>query len=255
MQKKKIVIANLKMFPQTLREAIGYLRDIKRMASRLRNTETVVCPPFPYFGGLPKVRSTAFFLGAQNVAHERVGPHTGEVSAHMLKNIGVRFALVGHSERRALGESNALIQGKIRAGLAEKLSVVLCIGEQTRDAQGAYLSFLREQLSSALIGLSPAELRYLSIAYEPIWAIGKTTKDAMAEGDLHEITIFIRKTLTELFGRRGAEAVRILYGGSVEASNAASLMEGGAVQGFLVGHASHDPKTFSEILTAVDRAR
>ena len=252
MARKKIVIANWKSYPATKRDALKLFTAAKKSAALARNVTTVVFPPLiflPLFTARRKL-----FLGSQNVSGEGGVAHTGEVSASMLVPFQVAYVIVGHSERRALGEDEAMVAKKIRSALAEGLQPILCIGEAERDTEGAYHEILRQEIRSALVGLSSAEIRRVLIAYEPIWAIGKSAADAMKPEEVHEAVIFIRKTLTEIIDRSIAERVPILYGGSVESDNVASLYTYGDVDGFLVGHASTDAKSFNEILESVSNA-
>jgi triosephosphate isomerase len=187
-------------------------------------------------------------IGVQDVSSSLGGAYTGEVSAAMTANLGAKFTIIGHSERRALGETNAIVNKKILAALSAGLEVVLCIGEQTRDHDGFYLGYLRDELDSAFQSVLPRDLPRIMIAYEPIYAIGRSAADAMSGQEVHEMVIFIRKYLAEKFNRSRADATTILYGGSVEGSNAESILKEGMVDGFLVGRASLDPNMFMEII-------
>ncbi|OGG47840.1 triose-phosphate isomerase [Candidatus Kaiserbacteria bacterium RIFCSPHIGHO2_01_FULL_49_13] len=252
MARKKIVIANWKNYPTTKRDALKLFGAAKKSAARARGVTTIICPPaifLPLFSARGKI-----LLGSQNVSGETTGAHTGELSASMLSPFRVTYVIVGHSERRALGEDEAVVAKKVRRALAEGIRPVLCIGEAKRDTQGAYHEFLRQEIRSALIGLSSAEVKRVLIAYEPIWAIGKSAADAMKPGEVHETVIFIRKTLTEIVDRSTTERVPILYGGSVELDNVVSLYTYGDVDGFLVGHASTDAKIFDEMLGSISNA-
>jgi len=250
---RKIIVANWKMNPHTLQEASRLYDAVKKAAGR--RTTAVVCPPFVYLSTFQKRGRGKVTLGAQDVSSEEGGAHTGEVSAAMLKNLGVSYCLVGHSERRAQGETNDIVCRKLHGALAAGLTVILCIGERERDREVEYLSFLEEELRSALTGLQSKEVRRLIVAYEPLWAIGKTASDAMKPEDVHETVLYIRKLLTGLFDRKTAEAVPVLYGGSVELRNVMELLERGEANGFLVGHASLDAKQFAEMLALVDHAK
>jgi triosephosphate isomerase (TIM) len=250
---QKIVIANWKMNPPTLREAKLLYGIIKKRAARLKHTTVVVCPPFlhlPLLGATARGKNTA--LGGQNIFWEEKGPYTGEVSPSMVKGAGAQYVIIGHSERRALGETNEVIAKKVGASLRAKLRVVLCVGEKERDHHGAYLDFLKEELLSALRKVTKKELEHIVIAYEPIWAIGKGEGAAMTPQDMHETSIFIRKVLRELYSSDAIFSVPIVYGGSVAPGNTHDLVAHGEVQGLLVGHKSLEEKSFSEILTIVD---
>jgi len=252
MKGKKILVANWKMHPPTLAEAKRLFERVKKGAAR-RTVTLIVCPPFIYLNELRGTSKVA--LGAQNVFFEGDGAHTGEIDPSMLKNLGAKYVIIGHSERRALGEDFPLIQRKTAGALEAGLRVILCIGERERDHEANYLAFLSEELRSALTGISPKQLKNLIIAYEPIWAIGKNAEQAMKPEEVHEMVIYVRKILSELFNRKVAEKVPVLYGGSVEHDNIERLLRIGAADGFLVGHASLDAKQFVEMIQIVDESR
>ena len=250
-RRKKLVVANWKMNPPTAVEARRLFAAAQKAAAR-RSVSLVVCPPVAYLPLFRRTKKAA--LGAQDVSGEEGGGHTGEVSAAMLGGLGVSHVIIGHSERRAEGEDNAAVSKKVRAALAAGLTAILCIGERERDREAEYLSFLEEELRSALEGLSAKELKRLVVAYEPVWAIGKSAAEAMPPEDVHEMVLFVRKLLAGLFNRLAAETVPVLYGGSVELPNVRELLERGTADGLLVGHASLDARQFAEILAIVDRA-
>ena len=168
----------------------------------------------------------------------------------MLKAFGVSFAIIGHSERRAAGETNEQINSQLLRAQDAGIRAVLCVGERERSASGDYFEVLKEQLVSALSGSPKTMAAKLVIAYEPVWAIGKTAADAMKPSELRETVIFIRKTVADILGREALSRVAILYGGSVEGANAEALIAQGDVSGFLVGHASAQFDSFMEILKA-----
>ena len=248
---QKIVVANWKMNPENISQAKKLFSKISRSANTLKRTKVVIAPPYLFISNL-KVKGKKVSLGAQDSFWGKTGASTGEISSTMLKNSGVTSVILGHSERRALGETDIMVSKKVLDVLREKLTPVVCIGEKERDEHGNYLSFLSEQIKKSLAGVSRRDISQVIIAYEPIWAIGKTAENAMNPHKLHEMVIFIYKTLTTLFGRELASKVVIIYGGSVESSNADDLIRNGNVKGFLVGHASLNPKGFEEILKAVD---
>lgn len=251
--KKKIVVANWKMNPTTLVEAEKLFDGVKKKASRLSNVQTVLCPPFVYLTELFVTYSgNKIKFGAQDVFWEEKGARTGEISPLMLKSIGVEYSIIGHSERRELGEDNDMVHKKVLAALKAGLYVVLCVGEKERDDNALYLSFLKEELQSALIGVSKNQLNNIIIAYEPIWAIGKGAKAAMQPSDIHEMSLFIKKILVEKYGKSLGLKVPILYGGSVVPTNVETMFSRGAVNGFLVGGASLDVDSFDFILKHVN---
>lgn len=246
-----LVIGNWKMNPGTGEMAKRLSADIKKLVARVLGVEIVVAPPSIFIPIVYGVRASAsaFRIGAQNVHHEALGAFTGEIALPMLKSFDVKYVIIGHSERRKAGETDADVNKKLVAVIKEGLTSVLCIGELKRDHGAEYLGTIETQIRKACAGLSRARLGNLIIAYEPIWAIG--TGNTATPDDVHEMKLFIEKTLTDLYGRNYAQKVRIIYGGSVNPKNAGELMRDGMIDGFLVGGASLNAKDFSGIVTAV----
>jgi triosephosphate isomerase len=244
----RIVIANWKLNPATLSEAKRLYTRILKIKKPSAVT-VVVCPPYPYLSEL-RALGKKIALGAQNVFWEENGAHTGEVSGSMLTSAGARFVIVGHSERRAAGETDEMVNKKLTAAFSHHLTPILCIGEKVRDTQGTHLSFLRLQLTAGLAGISKQQVKALVIAYEPVWAIGKTAAQAMQPHDMHEMVLYIRKILSGMYGTHTARAIPVLYGGSVEPQNAPALISHGESDGFLVGHASLNAHDFESIIAA-----
>ena len=247
---KRLIIANWKMNPATLKEARALFQATKKKASTVARASVVIAPPSVYLAFCKP--SKKVLVGAQNVAWADKGAFTGEISAVQLANLNVTYVIVGHSERRFLGETDEIISKKIKSVLKQSLIPVLCIGELERDNHGAYLRMVEDQIRKSLAGIGRESLAKVVIAYEPVWAIGKSSDEAVNSHKLHEMTIFIRKILSGMCGRDLAHKVQIIYGGSVEAKNALELIQNGNVSGFLVGHASLDIKGFGEIIKAVD---
>lgn len=235
------------MNPQTSQMAVRLAQDLKKCLARTDEVEVVIAPPSVYLNGAKSVQNgdRPFKLGAQNVHWEKLGAHTGEVSLSMLKSFGVKYVIIGHSERRAEGETDEMVNKKVLATIAEELTAVVCVGERKRDHAAHYLTFIEQEVHAACAGLSRSKLDRLVIAYEPIWAIG--TGDTATPEDVHEMKLFIEKVLSDMYGRTYAEKVRILYGGSVTGKNASQLMAEGMVDGFLVGGASLRASEFCEI--------
>lgn len=246
---KKIVIGNWKENPSTHESARHIVKSIKRMAGQLRNTITVLCPPFVFISDLGKGEQP-FAKGAQDVSMFESGSHTGEISAEMLGDSGVEYTIVGHSERRKMGETDAMVAGKVRALHFAGVTAVMCVGEDNRDSGGQYLDTLKNQIKHSLAGIEKKNLSYLVVAYEPVWAIGAT--QAMSPADVHETAIFIRKVLADIFGQDYVTKIPILYGGSVNFRNAGEIVGEGHVDGLLVGRESINPDGFNEILKVVD---
>lgn len=249
MRDKKIIIGNWKMAPVATKDAKATFGAIKKTASSLRNVQTVICPPYIYINELKKMTSGhRCVIGAQNSFWNEEQVNTGEVSPLMLKNIGIQYVILGHSERRAFGETNELINKKVKACLKNDLIVVLCVGEFERDEHGEYTRFIKNELMESLSGVKKKYLKNIIIAYEPIWAIGKKAKCSASAEDSLEVSILIKKILYDKFGKDAAINVPVLYGGSVNPKNTENFLLDGGVDGLLVGRASLDAKKFSEIL-------
>jgi triosephosphate isomerase len=210
-----------------------------------------VCPPFPWLTAVADVLGgTRVALGAQDCHYEREGAFTGSVAPQMLVEAGCKYVIVGHSERRhGLGETDDLVNRKARAALAAGLEVIFCIGELLAEREANRTeSVLHRQLTAGLTGIAPGQLSRLTIAYEPVWAIGtgKVATDAQAQ----EAHAFVRKTVADAFGGPVADALVIQYGGSVKPENAAGLLSQPDVDGALVGGASLKADSFLGIVKA-----
>ncbi|MFZ1020110.1 MAG: triose-phosphate isomerase [Minisyncoccia bacterium] len=247
MSDRKIIIGNWKMNPRTLKEAEKLFSDVSKNISNIKKTKIIICPPFLYLEKLKKI-SRKIILGAQDAFYGDVGAFTGEISSEMLDNLGVRYVILGHSERRALGEDNVLVNKKIKDALAAGLTPILCVGENTRDESHSYFSFVKNEIEECLAGVSKNSISKIIVAYEPVWAISSTEnrRDATPE-DSREMAIFIRKILSDKFGH-DAGRVRIIYGGSVNEKDAEGFLRDGGVDGLLPGKASLDAKKFVEII-------
>ncbi|MFA5997243.1 MAG: triose-phosphate isomerase [Candidatus Paceibacterota bacterium] len=259
MKTKKLIIGNWKMYPASAKDAKAKFVAIKKVASTLRNVQTVICPPSVYISDLKRlVSGHRCVVGAQNSWYENEGAFTGEVSPAMLSSIGAQYVIVGHSERRAVvngcGETDEMVNKKVLAAIKAGLNVVLCVGERERDQDGDYMKFISAQLKSALQGVQKKDFNKLVIAYEPIWAIGKHALRAASTDDALEVSILIKKTFADMCGKDGG-CIPILYGGSVDAKNAWEFLLKSQVDGLLVGRASLDPKVFAEILKAADQIK
>lgn len=249
--RKKIIAANWKM-NMTVAETESFLEDFRLDVEDVTGVEIVIAPPFTalaklseLLGGSQKIR-----LGAQNMYFEMSGAFTGEVSPTMLRELFVKYVILGHSERRQIfGETDALINKKVRTALASELKPILCVGEtlDERDA-GKEKDVLEKQLRGSLEGVSPEDLPDVVVAYEPVWAIG-TGRNATPE-QAQDAHAHVREVLAELSDGATAAKVRIQYGGSVKPANAAVLLGQPDIDGALVGGASMEPRSFSEIVKA-----
>jgi len=181
-------------------------------------------------------------IGAQNCFKDDEGAYTGETSPKALVALGARYVILGHSERRALGETDKIIAEKVIGAIRNKLTVILCIGEHERDQHGSHFGEVSEQLRKSLSGFPKSEVKKLIVAYEPIWAIGVKAKRAATPADNREMSILIRRYLAEYFGKKAAFTIPILYGGSADDQNALGFLTEGGADGFLLGRASLDHK-------------
>jgi triosephosphate isomerase (TIM) len=245
---KKLLVGNWKMGPASPKEARRILGGVKRWAKKLPHARVVVCPPFVYSSLLKN--SETIELGAQDVHFEQAGAFTGEISPSMLANIGVTYVIVGHSERRAMGETDEIVAKKVSAVVKSGLTAIVCVGERIRDPQGEYLGYLKDEIKNSLAKIQKKNLNNLIIAYEPIWEIGAV--EAMNVGQVHEMVIFVKKVLSDMFGHDEAARVPILYGGSVNFRNAGDIVRLGNVDGLLVGRESVNLPGFVEIMKAID---
>lgn len=254
---KKLIIANWKMNPVKGTEARKMFQAINRSAATMKSVETVVCPPLVYLESLGTLVTTrSCVLGAQDAFWEHAGAYTGQVSPDMVFNTKARYIIVGHSERRAMGETDEQVALKLKSILQFPLIPVLCIGEKTRDDDGAYIKEIRKQLKASLVGLTKEEIARLVIAYEPVWAIGKNAKAPCTPAECREVVQVIRQVLADQLGSTALVAqIPVVYGGSVDAVNAESFLLDGLVAGLLVGRASLDPKQFVQIIKIAEKAK
>lgn len=248
-----LIVGNWKAYVESKAKAKALAASAKRLAAKGEH-EIVIAPPLPYIGMLvpPKPASKkSFGFGAQDVSSTVGGAQTGETAAGLLRELGVTHVIVGHSERRAHGESNEMITEKVRHVLAHGMVPIVCVGELERDAEAQYLKRVRQQVSDVFSVLSPKERLLTVIAYEPVWAIGKPDMEAISPADLGEMILYIRKVLADFMPGRANQKVRILYGGSVTPENIRGLAGGSGVDGFLVGRASTDVAKFSALVKAI----
>ena len=243
-----LIAGNWKMH-KTGSQAVEAASQLKTLVEGATNVEVMIAPTYTALYQVAQVlKGSTIALGAQNLYWEKQGAFTGEISSEMLVDAGCSHVIIGHSERRQFfGETDASVNRKIQAALWANLVPVFCIGEKEAQREaGETFSVLDKQVRDGLKDFSFDELSGLVVAYEPVWAIG-TGKTATKE-QAQEAHQFIRSLLETLFGNPFAEAVRILYGGSVKPDNVRALMEMPDVDGALVGGASLDPETFSKLV-------
>jgi triosephosphate isomerase len=246
--RRPLIAGNWKMHLD-LRGAIQLATGLKRELVDLASADLAVYPPFPFLAEVcDALQDSNIEVGAQNVHSEPQGAFTGEVSAAMLVSVGCRSVIIGHSERRDhFGEKDAFLNAKLQAALRAGLKAILCVGEHLDERKaGRAEAVVRGQVETCLAGFTPDEMEKITIAYEPVWAIG-TGVTATPE-QANEMHSMIRLLLGKLFGAQVADATRVLYGGSVKASNAKALMAESEIDGALVGGASLKVDEFVQIV-------
>ncbi|CCZ81255.1 triose-phosphate isomerase [Odoribacter laneus] len=250
--RKKIVAGNWKM-NKTLPEGIQLAEEVNEKVKALQVPEVKVIlgTPFIHLAEVSKIVDPAIIsISAQNCATEASGAYTGEISAAMVASTGSTHVILGHSERRSYyGETDAILVKKVAQALVNQLEIIFCIGEVLAEREaGKHFEVVKSQLENGLFQLSPEEFSHIILAYEPVWAIGtgKTATSAQAQ----EMHAFIRKVLTEKYGKEIAENTSILYGGSCNAKNADELFSNPDVDGGLIGGASLKAEDFSLIIAA-----
>lgn len=250
---KKLLVANWKMNPATPREARQLAQATKALAARRHNWAVVICPPAIFLGFLSGGSAKTVRWGVQAVStHRGEGAYTGEISASQAHYAGAAYALVGHSEARARGETNQTVNQQVKNALSAKLKPIICIGETNRDPAGEYLEPLHQQIKEALAGLKKVDLNNIIFAYEPLWAVGQLAKEADTPENFRQHAIFIRKIINDLFGSKTAMTVPVLYGGSVDGKNAAGFLTEGQADGLLLGRASLKPTELKKIIYAAN---
>lgn len=254
MTKRKIIIGNWKMHPVNSKEAEKLFSGIQKSISKAKKTEVLICAPFLYLEKLKKL-SKKLKLGAQDSYPGNIGAFTGEISVKMLANLGVSHTIVGHSERRVHGETNEDVNKKIKSLISEGIIPILCVGERERDPEHSYLGFVKTQIEECLSGVSKTSLSKVIIAYEPIWAIGSDAARPGTPAEFLEMSIFIKKILTDKFGGKAVEDMRIIYGGSADPENVFAFLRDGKADGFLAGRDSLNVKKFAEIVNITENAK
>ena len=248
-----LVAGNWKMY-KTASDARLFVRDFLKLFDGETPVEIVMAPPFTALASVHEsLRTTPIALAAQNVFWESEGAYTGEVSAAMLKDLGCKYVILGHSERRQhFGESNSLINKKIHAALTQNLLPILCVGELLEEREsGQTNALIEKQLQEGLDGITAGQMRQITIAYEPVWAIG--TGRAATVDQATEVHAHIGRIIE---GKWGIErhSIRILYGGSVNPENSLELFKSAQINGALVGKACLNPDSFAKIIGSAMQA-
>jgi triosephosphate isomerase len=246
---RQVIIAGNWKMNKTISEAMDLANSVKRSLYDIGELEVVLCPPFTALSDVKEViMDTNIKLGAQDVYWEKEGAFTGEVSARMLKDIGCEYVIIGHSERRQFfGETNEIVNKKVKAALSEGLKPIVCVGEKLEERKkGKTFEVVKDHVKNSLSGLSRDEMLKIVIAYEPVWAIGtgvNATKDEAQAA--HK---YIRELLEKMYDKELSGQVRIQYGGSVKPDNIKELISQDDVDGALVGGASLKADTFIQIV-------
>jgi triosephosphate isomerase (TIM) len=253
--RKKIFAGNWKMH-KAREDAVALVESLVKYIGNYENADMVLCPPFTNLDAAHNiVVGSNIELGAQNMYFELQGAYTGEISAEMLKSVGCEYVIIGHSERRQyFGETNETVNKKIKVALENYLIPIMCVGEKLEEReQNSTFEVIAQQLSEGLVDLGAEvveQSKEIIIAYEPIWAIG-TGKVATPE-QAQEVHAFIRTKLTEIFGEKRAQEIRLQYGGSVKPENVKELMEQPDIDGALIGGAALKADSFAKIVKYQD---
>ncbi|OHB69530.1 MAG: triose-phosphate isomerase [Planctomycetes bacterium RBG_16_43_13] len=246
--RRSLIAGNWKM-NCTTNEAKDLATSLKELLSGVSNVDLVICPPFTALAAVsPIIKGSNIKLGSQDIHWEPKGAYTGETSPTMLLDFSCEYAIIGHSERRhIMGETNDMVNKKVKSALAHNITPILCVGELLEErSMGATKDVVKRQLEKGIAGLSADEIKKMVIAYEPVWAIG-TGKNATPK-QANDVQFFIRNLLIKAAGEDIASKVRILYGGSVKPENAKDLLAQPEIDGALVGGASLDAKVFTAIV-------
>jgi len=246
--RKTIIAGNWKM-SKTIGEAISLVKELKKLVKGIKDREIIVCPAFTSLAAVgAEIKGSNIILGAQNMHFEKEGAFTGEISPPMLKEICVKYVIIGHSERRhVFNEDDELINKKVKSALENDLKPILCVGETLEEREADKTKeIVGEQINEGLSNVKKGDMKNVTIAYEPVWAIGtgKTASPEQAE----EVHSFIRELLNSMFNDKISEDMVILYGGSVKPGNIKELISQDDIDGALVGGASLKAKSFAEIV-------
>jgi len=246
---RKLIIGNLKMNIISAQEREQYLKAFKKelTGKKLTNTEIVLCPPTIHLERFGEVLSKKVALGGQNCFWEDKGSFTGEISSLMLKNIGCKFVIIGHSERRKnFSENDQTINQKVLASLKNGLDPIICVGETRAERQsGETMSVIMRQVKAAFLGVTAGKLEKIIVAYEPVWSVGSDSIPTANE--IMEARVLIQKILSQSFSKKYVEQMRIIYGGSVSAKTVKQACLDSGMDGALIGRESLIPREFIKI--------
>lgn len=253
MAEKIILIGNFKQNPDTLAKSLTLAKEYINLKKINKHIALGIAAPMVFLPEIKKKYGKSISLYAQNISQHNEGSHTGEVSAGQLTSSGIKNVIIGHSERRSLGENNQNIQKQIENALSKKMNIVLCVGEIERHEDTGHIRFVDEQIETALGYVKKSDLKNITIAYEPVWAIGQNAIRVASENEIYEMTIAIRKKLVEMFSKANGGSVPIIYGGSVNSKNCESILSVHHISGFLLGRSSLDTKEVKKIIEIISK--
>jgi triosephosphate isomerase (TIM) len=246
-----LLVGNWKMAPGKLSDAQKLAKNTLSLARRYSKKLTIVAAiPFVYLSPIKK-SLRALKIASQSVAATTEIAQTGCISALQLRDIGIQYGIVGHSEARARGETNEEVANQTLRLIEQKITPIVCVGEKSRDQHGWYLSEIKDQVESVLSRISKGNLKKICIAYEPVWAIGAKAEREATPAECREMVVYIRKVVADLFDTKAGDMVQVIYGGSVDEKNANLFITEGKAQGLLVGRVSLDPKKFSILAQSI----
>lgn len=248
---KKYLALNMKSYQTSAQQIEKTVKLVADLNKKIKIT-TMVFPPIPMLSSVAKKfpKRSTLFLGSQDTFYESEGAHTGAISPKLLKDLRIACVIIGHSERRALGETNTEVNKKIHACLKHKLGMIVCVGEQYRDNAGTYLQELKQQILETFAGVTEAQFKNIMIAYEPVWAIGNNAVRSATPDEAVEMSLYITKVLHEQMGVKNHTKISVLYGGSVNGSNAKDFLKHQHIAGLLVGRAGVDAKELPKLFAS-----
>ena len=245
------IVGNWKMNPKNTKEAISLYLKISKSFKYNEKVSIVICPPSLFLPELTKSKRKNINIGVQDADNEDFGAFTGLNSINMVSFYYPDYAIVGHSEIRSRGEDDIKINQKVLKYLSKNIKPIICVGEKERDSNGNYLRVITKQIEESLIGVPKNKLNKIHIAYEPVWAIGKNAIREATKEECLEVSIHIKRVLTDMFGIQYANKIQILYGGSVNSKEAIDFIEKGGVSGLLIGRVSLSQNDFVKIIKDV----
>lgn len=250
--KKPIIIANLKAANNIYKEVDKKITLIyKNLGKDKSKIDLIIAPSFLHLSRLRTFFKKTVTLSAQDVSVFENGSHTGEITAGSIKDTGIDFVIIGHSEKRELGDTQEIVVSKVQNAIKNDLKVILCIGEKERDENVKYLKVIENQILSVFGSIDKKKFENIIIAYEPVWAINNKENISIDAHGLHSMVIYIRKILLEKYGEAVSKNINIIYGGSITDLNAQDILWNGEVQGLLIGRASWEVNSLIKIIKNV----